>query len=202
MDWKKQNVKSYDDNAVAFDSHFDGFGARVSDINIAFKLSGLKLADRRVVEIGCGSGRDASYIVKHCGWYQGFDPSKNLLKIAQARVPDGSFVVAGAISYEYPAHINVIFAFASLLHVDKDDFETVLKKLSGSLQPGGVVFMSLKEAAKYTEKEKVDESGVRRMFYCYNPTIVQSMNSDFAIVYEHHYTLGSSDWFNIALKKI
>jgi len=202
MDWKKQNVKSYDDNAAAFDSYFNSFGARVSDIHLTFRLASLKLADRRVVEIGCGGGRDAKYIVKHCGWYQGFDPSKKFLEIARDRVPDGDFVLADASSYEYPADINVVFAFASLLHVNKDDLKIVLQKLSDVLQPGGVIFISLKEAEKYTEKEQVDKSGSRRMFYHYNPTMIQSMNSGFIIVYEHHYKIDQTDWCNIILKKL
>ena len=202
MDWKKQNIESYDDNALAWDSHSSSFGARVSDIHQAFRLSGLRVVDRRVVGIGCGGGRDAEYIVKHCGWYQGFDPSKNLLKIARDRVPDGNFVVADALSYKYPADINVVFAFASLLHVNKDELKIVLQKLSDSLQSGGIVFMLLKESDSYLEKEKADEHGSRRMFYCYSPTVIQSLNSDFAIVYEHHYTVGDTGWFNLVLKKI
>ncbi len=134
MDWQAETITTYDDSAQRLSEFFKGFGARVLDIEHGMQLAG---ADdtARVIEIGCGDGRDATEIIKRVGWYEGFDPSEGLLQIARARLPDTSFVKADAISYEYPENLDVIYAFASLLHLSKEDLPKVFDKASESLRP-------------------------------------------------------------------
>lgn len=156
MDWKQQNVKTYDDSAKALARYFKGIGARVSDIECGLKLAKVG-GSARVVEIGCGDGRDAIEIVKRVGWYEGFDPSKGLLDIARRKLPNESFVLADALNYHYPKNVDVIYAFASLLHVNRSDLRKVFKKHASSLRPGGILYISLKERKQYTEEIKTDE---------------------------------------------
>jgi len=201
MDWHEKIIKSYDDYASEFNQSFSNYGPRIEDISLVFDLS--KTGQKsRVIEIGCGVGRDAEEIVKRCTFYEGFDPSIGLLDIARKNLPNVNFVQSDAINYNYPDNINIIFAFASLLHVNKADLVTVLKKISDSLCNGGVVFMSLKEKSEYAEEVKTDEMGVERMFYYYSPEIIKSLcNGLLEEVYESHYKLGNTNWFNIVLKK-
>jgi SAM-dependent methyltransferase len=170
MDWYSQTIKTYDDSAEALAKYFSGIGPRTNDINLGFRLSN-PAEGSRVVEIGCGDGRDALEISKKTSWYEGFDPSIKLLEIAKIKVPSGSFIKADAVNYRYPKNIDIIFAFASLLHVNRDELITVMKKVYSSLRDGGIFYISLKERAVYTEEVKKDEYG-ERMFYYYNPSII------------------------------
>jgi len=200
MEWKQQNVKVYDDSAKALAQYFKGVGSRIADIELGLKLA--KVGDNaRVVEIGCGSGRDALEIVKRVGWYEGFDPSKELLKIAQKELPDTSFVLTDALTYNYPNDIDTIYAFASLLHVNKPDMKKVFKKVSESLRLGGIFYMSLKERNQYTEEIKKDRYG-ERMFYYYNISLISEIAGDsFTTVNKAHQRIGKTNWFTIALRK-
>ncbi len=201
MDWHAQTIDTYNSSAEQLAQYFSGIGARTDDIDLAFKL-----ADRgdeaRVIEIGCGDGRDAEEIVERVQWYEGVDPSVGLLELARQRLPDTSFIEADALSYNYPENIDIIFAFASLLHVSKEDLPTVFDKSYQALSDGGIYYISLKERSEYAEEVKNDEYG-ERMFYYYNVELVKSLaGSGFESVYESHQTIGSTDWFTLALRKI
>lgn len=201
MDWNLKTIQTYDDSAPALADYFKGIGPRVDDIKLALRLAG-KPKDARVIEIGCGDGRDAMEITKRVAWYEGFDPSKGLLKIAQSNLPRTSFVLADALSYHYPDNVDVIFAFASLLHINKEDLKLVLNKAAKSLRKDGIFYISLKERDEYTEEVKKDKYG-ERMFYLYTPTTVKDAAGKlFVAVQEDHKTLGDTRWFTIALKKI
>lgn len=201
MDWHATTIKTYDDSSKELAEYFSGIGARTKDIELGLKLASVN-GNARVIEIGCGDGRDAVEIVKRVGWYEGFDPSKGLLELAGTRLPDTSFVIADALSYSYPTDIDVMYAFASLLHVNRTDLRTVLEKSAVALRKGGILFVSLKERPLYEEVSKTDQFG-QRMFYYYNPQILTGIAGDlFEAVYEDHQTIGSTDWFTLALKKI
>jgi SAM-dependent methyltransferase len=200
MDWQSQTIKTYDDSASELAEYFNGIGARVDDIELGLKLADIG-SDAQVVEIGCGDGRDAVEIVGRVGKYDGFDPSEGLLKIAHERLPTVSFVKADALSYEYPENLDVIYAFASLLHVNREDLKDVLTKVSQSLRSGGIFFISLKERPIYVEEVKEDEYG-KRMFYYYNPAIIKEIaGTSFCSIHEDHQKIGKTEWFTIVLKK-
>lgn len=200
MNWQHKTIATYDQSAEQLAAYFSGIGSRVNDIERALVLAG-NPDQARVIEIGCGDGRDAAEIVKRTQWYEGVDPSEGLLTIARQKVPGASFVKADALSYLYPENIDVVYAFASLLHVNQTDMPTVFQKIHQSLRPGGVAFISLKERPEYVEEVKADEYG-ERMFYYYNPALLtQLAGTGFVSILEDHQRMGHTDWFTIALQK-
>jgi SAM-dependent methyltransferase len=200
MDWNTKTIETYNTSAKALAEYFKGTGARIKDIELALKLADAT-SEARVIEIGCGDGRDAAEIVKRTKWYEGFDPSEGLLQIARNRLPQASFVRADALTYDYPNGLDVIYTFASLLHVNQGDLRTVFEKAFKALRKGGIFYISLKERDRYTEEVKKDEHG-ERMFYYYNVALIQALASHaFSTVYEVHYKMGKTEWFSIALKK-
>lgn len=199
-DFHKLTVQTYDSSAKELAEYFRGIGSRVGDIEHGLKLAGSPERPR-VVEIGCGDGRDAAEIVKRAEFYQGFDPSAGLLALAREKVPGADFVLADALSYRYPKDMDVIFAFASLLHVNREDLAKVCEKAADSLRRDGIFFISLKERDSYAEEVKKDEHG-ERMFYYYTPALVKELASNvFTPVFEDHQLIGSTKWLTLALKK-
>ena len=195
-----QTIDVYDKFSQHFSEYFRTIGPRIGGIEKA--LSFLKnKKDIHSVEIGCGDGRDAVEIIKRVSWYEGFDPSKGLLDIARKKLPQSNFILANALTYNYPKNIDVVFAFASLLHVSKTDLTKVFKKVYQSLKKEGIFYISLKMRDNYTEEIKKDEYG-ERMFYYYNPEIIKKISNDkFSPIYLEHKKNGETEWFDIALKK-
>lgn len=200
MDYHKVTIDTYNRSAKKLAEHFRGIGPRVKDIELALELAG-NPQDARVVEIGCGDGRDAIEIVRRVGWYEGFDPSVNMLELARNSVPNGRFVQADALSYKYPPDLDVVYAFASLLHVDQTGLREVFGKLADAVKQGGVVLVSMKEWNQYLAEIKHDDHGYRQ-FFLYSPSEVKAFaGRDFYTVHEDHQTIGKTKWFTLALKK-
>ena len=200
MNWYDRTIKTYDKSADKLADFYRGIGPRLKDIKFALKLANVS-KNARVIELGCGDGRDAIEIIKLVAWYEGIDPSKGMLKIARASSPGASFVLADALTYNYPKHIDVIFAFASLLHVKKDDLPKVFEKCARSLKVGGIFYISLKERDTYTEDIVKDDYG-ERMFYYYNVDLITQLAANlFEPIYIDHQIKGHTAWFTIALKR-
>jgi SAM-dependent methyltransferase len=200
MDSATQTIDTYNKSAKELAEKFRGIGARTDDIELALDLAGVG-KDARVVEIGCGDGRDAEEIVQRVAWYEGVDPSDGLLDIAKSRLPETLFITATATSYDYPDNLDVVYAFASLLHVDREDLKSVFSIVALALNEGGIFYISLKERSEYTEELQEDQFGTRT-FYYYNPAVIKEIAGEsFESVHEGHQTIGSTDWFTIALKK-
>lgn len=202
MNWYEKTIDTYDSSASDLAEYFKSIGPRTDDIRLGLRLSGAMGGEAKVLEIGCGDGRDAAEIVKRAADYVGVDPSKGLLAIARKSLPDAKFVQSDALNYDYPGEVDVIFAFASLLHVDKDDMQQVLKKASESLRAGGIYYISLKEKADYGEEIKIDKYGERK-FYFYNLPIIRKLSAEwFNVVHESRQQIGNTNWFTVALKRL
>lgn len=201
MDYKALNIDTYNKSAAQLAEYFKGIGPRVRDIEKGLSLAGSP-SKISVVEIGCGDGRDAQEIIKRVVSYIGVDPSDKLLEIARKNIPNGNFVCADALAFDYPKNIDIIFAFASLLHVSKLELPLVFKKIHEALRTGGILYLSLKERDHYEEELKNDEYG-SRMFYYYNIEVIKKLAGEkFEETYQDHQTIGSTNWFTLALRKI
>lgn len=198
--WDTTTIETYDDSAIALAEYFKGIGPRKIYIDLAFKLIGNK-EQARVVEIGCGDGRDATEIIKHTSDYIGFDPSRGMIELAKDRLPGISFKIDNAVSFNYPQNIDLAFAFASLLHIDIGNIEKVITRLADSIKSGGLLYISLKESDNYEEKVKEDQFG-KRMFYYYSvQDILALSNSYFEPVAEIHEKIGKTNWFELGLRR-
>lgn len=198
-DWRQKTIDTYDKSAKELAEYFQGVGARNVDIEKALELIG-NPTNPKVLEIGCGDGRDAKEILKHTSNYLGFDASSSFIELARTVAPSAQFEVADAISYSYPKDLDLVFAFASLLHLDKDEVKTVLHKVSGALRQGGIFYISLKYMPEYTEQIKKDQFG-ERLFYFYTPEIIKELAGEaYETVLEDRQTIGKTEWFTIALR--
>lgn len=97
----------------------------------------------RVLELGCGGGRDAEAMIA-----AGFDvePTDGTLEIAlKAEVRLGRRVrVMRFDELEAEADYDAVWANASLLHVPRDSLPDVLARVFRALRPGGLHFASYK----------------------------------------------------------
>lgn len=199
-DWRQQNIDTYNRSAKELAEYFRGIGSRVNDIEKALQLAG-NPASASVVEIGCGDGRDAKEIVRRAAWYLGFDVAEELIKLARQHVPGANFEVADVASFPFPDNLDVVFAFASLLHSDKDEVAKVLQRVAAALKPGGIFYISLKAASRYEQRVKEDRFG-KRLFYFYTPELISQLaGSSYETVFTDFQYVGNTDWFTIALKR-
>ncbi|HCC42583.1 TPA: hypothetical protein DEP93_03875 [candidate division WWE3 bacterium] len=140
-DYKKLTIEAYDRMAQNFsDTHFD------SMYTSEFKKFTSLLKGNKVLEIGCGAGRDGELFIKNGYDYIGTDASSEMLKIAQKRTPSGVFKQMDYYNLDFPANtFDGFWASASFLHVPKKDVSKLITEAKRILKSGGVGFISVKE---------------------------------------------------------
>ncbi|GAB7220281.1 class I SAM-dependent methyltransferase [Vibrio comitans] len=98
----------------------------------------------RILDAGCGSGRDSKAFLDKGFQVDAFDASAELTKLATEltglEVTQSTF-----LEFESePATYDGIWACASLLHVSNDDLAPTFAHLSSYLKPTGVMYCSFK----------------------------------------------------------
>jgi len=130
----------YDQNAERFFN--DTVAVDVSALRERFLAFLPKPA--RILDAGCGSGRDALAFLRSGNLVEAFDASANMAKLASnytgLKVACCSFAEA-----EYSFKFDGIWACASLLHVRRAEIVTVLLHLQGLLVDGGYLYSSFKK---------------------------------------------------------
>lgn len=197
---KKTTLDTYDNSAPALAEYFRSIGSRVEDIERAIELRGAG-SDVSVFELGCGDGRDGVAIAERVKDYRGIDYSKGMIATAQDTYSGLDFSFGDMLTTDFPQNQDIIFAFASMLHLDKDQLKTVLKKCFDSLAEGGVLYISLKEKPEYSREWKNDKFG-DRLFYFYNADIILGLvDTNFTEVHRASQIMGETNWFTQAFKK-
>ncbi len=103
----------------------------------------------RILDAGCGSGRDAKAFMEHGYMVTALDGSVAMCQVAEKFI--GQPVLHMDFEQiEFEEEFQGIWACASLLHVPKADMERILNKLRQALVPDGVIYASF----KYGEGER------------------------------------------------
>ena len=98
----------------------------------------------RIIDIGCGSGRDVKAFCDMGYDAVGLDASEEMARVARKQL--GVNVITGDMAdwiAEEP--YDGIWCCAALLHLHEEEAERFLSNLKANLKPGGVVFISVKE---------------------------------------------------------
>lgn len=100
----------------------------------------------RILDAGCGSGRDAKYFLDLGYEVSAFDASPAIAKLASEYI--GSDVeILTFLEMEYESVFDGIWACASLLHTPIKELPEVIGRLHKALADGGVLYASFKYGA-------------------------------------------------------
>lgn len=154
-----------------------------------------------ILDIGCGSGRDAKYFMNKGYQVLPLEPAGELAKLAEAylKIPVSQDKIA---DINYKERFIGAWACASLLHLPSSEMPQALEKIYTALQAQGYLFLSL----KYGEKEEFRNG---RFFCDYTEDKFESLNYQaigFTLI---EYTIsqdkrvGREDeaWLNVLLRK-
>lgn len=151
MDFENQTLNYYNQKAKEFvsgtvDVAFTG----IQDIFLQCVPPGGKILD-----FGCGSGRDTKYFLRKGYDVDATDGSEELCSIAS----DYSGITVKHMLFEELDAVEEydgIWACASILHVEKKQLPDILKKIAVATKNGGIVYTSFKYG---------DEEGMRNGRY-------------------------------------
>ncbi|MEI8124079.1 MAG: class I SAM-dependent methyltransferase [bacterium] len=203
MDKNKKTIEAYDKNPQFYADKFDSYGVRFEDIDRAIKLN--ESGSDRVLELGCGNGRDAQYIISKVGIsnYKGVDASSGLLNMAQKKNPGADFKLADARNFTVsPETFGIVFAFSFLVHINIDELAIILDKCHKSLKKGGILYIFSSKYGDYQEKRTVN-LGDEKFYYYYKIEDIEKMIPyKFFIIYKDIQDIEGGRTFTVVLRKI
>lgn len=174
-DYKLVTKKSYDDNADQFASFAKVFRGKLE--NWIGEFADQINKEDQILDVGCGAGRDAEFLIKHNLKVTGIDNSTSLIEIAKSKVPKAAFFVMDFEEMAMPNNgFGGIWANASLVHVPKENVLPVLKNLYELLKEDGVFYSTWRvgNEEKFTN-EKRGEGKLRRFYAYYQPEDLVSL---------------------------
>ena len=138
---KTKNLHYYDTNA-------SDYHERNKDLALEefYSLFMEELTGDRILDLGCGTGRDAAYFSQEGLEVVGIDFSSGMLEEASKNAPEAEFHhMSMTDDLEPLGRFNGIWAMASTLHLSKEEMKDLLLSLKESLHEDSPVFISIKE---------------------------------------------------------
>lgn len=151
---------------------YDSIAAKWSDNHWAKKFWGdnfdrfyeLLPSHSRLLEIGCGGGRDAQELIDFGYDYLGTDISEGQLEQARKNNPGARFEQISVYDLNFPEPFDGFWCAAVLLHIPKERINEALQAIYSNMNPGAIGFIAVKEG----EGEKIEhdpkEDGGDRFF--------------------------------------
>lgn len=178
--------KEYDEETVDF---WELFPATVID---TFS----KIVTGKVLDVGCGPGRDA-LLLKNKGLdVIGIDASEEMVRIATARGINSVVGDFASLPFEN-ATFGGVWAYTSLLHVPKSEVHAAIQEIKRVLAPGGIFGLGLIEGEGEMYKES---SGMQapRFFSFYSKVEVEALliQHDFKILSFEEFKPRSKNYLN------
>lgn len=162
-------------------------------------LKNLPCNEGKILDLGCGSGRDSKYFLDSGFEVVAMDISEELGKRASEYIGQ-RVIIQDMRELNYQNEFNGVWACASLLHLDEDEIIETLRKIFKSLKRDGIVYISFKYGDKNYEKDG-------RKFSCFTYEKFIKLGKEFEskilqwfITEDVRADRKNEKWFNIVLK--
>lgn len=99
----------------------------------------------RVIDIGCGAGRDAKALIELGYEYTGVDISDTLLDICKLKLPRAKFLKKSVYDLSFASKFDGFWCTAVLLHIPRDRIDEAMTGIKSVLKSGSVGFLTLKD---------------------------------------------------------
>ncbi|MBK2297368.1 class I SAM-dependent methyltransferase [Francisella philomiragia] len=190
--------KYYDEKAI----EYVGNTANIDFSDLYKRLDQYIVSSESILDIGCGSGRDAFYFANKGIKVTAIDFSENIINEAKKVNNHNNikYLVADILSYKTDKNYDLIWANASLLHLKKDMLVEALKSIKNMLSPKGYFYSCFKKG----NNSEIDNLG--RYFAYYEEDILRSIfeELDFKIdefFISYDKTGRNVTWLNIIVSR-
>lgn len=134
------------DSVDYYETHAEDFVASTVNADVSKLYAEFEIylkPDCRILDLGCGSGRDSKYFTGKGYDVVAVDPSPAMCRKTEESAGVTTYMMkAEELSFEN--EYDAVWACASLLHVSRADQVDVLQKICRALRPEGVLYCSWK----------------------------------------------------------
>ncbi len=192
----KETINAYNDYAAVFAETTKNF-----DLTLFWNPFISHLPGKRIIDLGCGAGRDVAYFSKHRFSVTGVDLSEELLNHAKRVCPAAHFIQADIRRLPFPdASFDGVWCCGGIVHMGKEEGEKVIQEAFRILVPGGVFFLSFKEGTgeTYHESKTIPGVKIRYVFYTEDEMKQLLAKTGFTLI---TITRSEKPWLNMLCKK-
>jgi ubiquinone/menaquinone biosynthesis C-methylase UbiE len=194
----QQTIDTYNKMAQEYDQETTDFWDRFPRTFIDKFAS---LAKGKVLDVGCGPGRDALLLQEKGIDLTCLDASEEMVKICQSK---GLNSIVGNFN-DLPAEDTSfagVWAYTSLLHIPKSDVINPLKEIQRILKVGGIFGLGLIEGDSEGYKESAGVNMPRWFSFYKKEEIEQIVISlCFEVVYFEQFKPSSRNYLNFIFRK-
>jgi len=134
------------------------------------------LSGRELLDIGCGSGRDARYFSQQGLKVTGIDLCSNFLQLASNYAPHATFLNMDMRNLSFSnACFDGLWACASFLHLPKSEALQTLQGFHRVLKPSGILYLSLQVGEGEQLVQKSHYSQGKKFFAYYSAAEVEQL---------------------------
>ena len=159
----KQAIETYNKIASVYTKYTE-------DKLVQFQLARFEsmLKGKKILDAGCGCGRDVAYFLDDGYEAIGLDIAEKLLKEAKKRVPEGKFKKGDFRKTTFKdKSFHGIWSMASLFHTPKQEIIPTLKEFHRLLADQGIIYISVRQGKGEKEVKKEKYNNEPRTFYYY-----------------------------------
>ncbi len=139
-------ISTYDRIADDFRKHTLDEGDRDYQEALLRRTMDMLCPSPRILDLGCGDGRDTSFLNSLGADATGLDLSHSMIRLARKNYPDCTFVLGDM--RRTPFHddtFHCVWASASVIHIPKRELSMVEREIHRVLRPEGILSFSFKE---------------------------------------------------------
>ncbi len=163
MDNFAKTIQTFDETAEDYQKNTDN----LAPTKLLDKFVNCLPKQAKVLDVGCGPGRDADYLQKQGLEIFGVDASQKMIELARQRNKEVSFEVMDMRELNFaPKNFDGVWASASVFFVDKETVKKVFAKIKEIMKKDGILFVSVKEGEGEIFSPD-DRYGGRDKFYAY-----------------------------------
>ncbi len=137
-------INSYNQTAEQYTKNVAALGKTI----YLEKFISLLEKNASILDLACGSGRDAKIFYERGLRVNGIDLSQNMIDIARQTVPGATFALQDIRQANFPPnYFDGIWCCAGLLHIPRTQIPDLLINLKTCLKERGIFYAGVKEGA-------------------------------------------------------
>ena len=167
----------------------------------------------KVLDVGCGSGRDCAFFSEKGFKVTGIDRSEKLLELARISAPKAKFYSADMRHLSFEKNMfDGIWSCASVVHIKHKEMQQVFNSFYTILKSGGVLYIHVKKGEGEGYLEEPSMPGKQRFYSFFTTSLLKKYCeiagfSDIEVIdvgFTEAYANGkrSKEWVDCFAKKV
>lgn len=195
MDELTETIRTYDKNVGQYVHELE-FPAPVEELDEFIRL----LNGKKVLDAGCGAGRDSNYLSENGFEVTGIDLSEGMLSAAK-EIVEASFLVKDIRDTGFPDEFfDGVWCYNVLLHQNATSLKSAVREFNRILKCGGLLFVSTKQGESGTP-EKIHE--YEKYYFLYSETYLKDafQENGFEILSIRKHNHEDEEFIDILMRK-